>query len=77
LTFFFFATSHVVGNPFIFETMLRSGVPPHIGQSPVPGSDAAPVDAEKRIDTTQKTNDRNPTICHRRLIAFRLLTFDS
>ncbi len=23
------------------DTMLRSGVPPHIGQSPVPGSDAA------------------------------------
>ena len=22
------------------ETMLRSGVPPHIGQSPVPGSEA-------------------------------------
>ena len=22
----------------MFETMLRSGVPPHIGQSPVPGS---------------------------------------
>ena len=25
----------------MFETMLRSGVPPHIGQSPVPGSEAA------------------------------------
>ena len=25
--------------PFMDETMLRSGVPPHIGQSPVPGSD--------------------------------------
>jgi hypothetical protein len=26
----------------MFETMLRSGVPPHIGQSPVPGSDIDP-----------------------------------
>ena len=24
----------------MLETMLRSGVPPHIGQSPLPGSDA-------------------------------------
>jgi hypothetical protein len=24
----------------MFETMLRSGVPPHMGQSPVPGSAA-------------------------------------
>jgi hypothetical protein len=39
--FFFDATSHSVGSPFIDDTMLRSGVPPHIGQSPVPGSDAA------------------------------------
>src|SRR5262249_34339036 len=35
-------TSHSTGSPFMFETMLRSGVPPHIGQSPPPpGSDAA------------------------------------
>ena len=26
--------------PFMGETMLRSGVPPHMGQSPLPGSDA-------------------------------------
>src|SRR5213075_3266152 len=39
--FFFEATSHSVGSPFIDDTMLRSGVPPHIGQSPVPGSEAA------------------------------------
>ncbi len=26
--------------PFISETMLRSGEPPHIGQSPVPESEA-------------------------------------
>src|SRR5262249_17838710 len=40
LMFFFVATSHVVGGFFIAETMLRSGVPPHMGQSPVPGSEA-------------------------------------
>src|SRR5688500_3308496 len=39
--FFFVLTSHSVGSPFIADTMLRSGVPPHIGQSPVPGSEAA------------------------------------
>jgi hypothetical protein len=27
------------------DTMLRSGVPPHIGQSPVPGSEAATCEA--------------------------------
>jgi hypothetical protein len=32
--------------PFMFETMLRSGVPPHIGQSPPPGSDAETVSRE-------------------------------
>src|SRR5215475_13426981 len=40
LMFFFVATSQVVGGFFIAETMLRSGVPPHMGQSPVPGSEA-------------------------------------
>src|SRR3954453_12728922 len=40
-TFFFVLTSHVVGRPFIVDTMLRSGVPPHIGQSPDPGSETA------------------------------------
>ena len=38
--FFFVLTSHSVGTFFIDETMLRSGVPPHIGQLPVPGSEA-------------------------------------
>ncbi len=38
--FFFDLTSHSVGAFFIDETMLRSGVPPHIGQLPVPGSEA-------------------------------------
>src|SRR5947209_7925939 len=32
--------SQSVGSPFMCDTMLRSGVPPHIGQSPEPGSDA-------------------------------------
>src|SRR5882672_1725242 len=41
LTFFFVLTSQVVGRPFMLDTMLRSGVPPHIGQSPEPGSDVA------------------------------------
>src|SRR6187397_250508 len=38
--FFFVFTSQSVGSPLAFDTMLRSGVPPHIGQSPVPGSEA-------------------------------------
>src|SRR5215210_3524817 len=32
-TFFPDLTSHVVGRPFSGDTMLRDGVPPHIGQS--------------------------------------------
>src|SRR3954453_12125572 len=40
-TFFFVLTSQVVGRPFMVDTMLRSGVPPHIGQSPEPGSETA------------------------------------
>ena len=39
--FFFVFTSHSEGTFFMFETWLRSGVPPHIGQSGVPGSEAA------------------------------------
>ena len=38
--FFLVAMSQVVGKPVIEETILRSGVPPHIGQSVEPGSDA-------------------------------------
>src|SRR4030095_7842948 len=40
LTFFFSLMSQLIGNPFMLETILRSGVPPHMGQSPVPGSAA-------------------------------------
>src|SRR5678815_2870933 len=39
-TFFLVLTSQLVGSPFMFETMLRSAVPPHMGQSPEPGSEA-------------------------------------
>src|SRR6185436_5151159 len=38
--FFLVLTSHSVGRPLADDTMFRSGVPPHIGQSPVFGSDA-------------------------------------
>src|SRR5688572_24500872 len=41
LMFFFVLMSHVVGSPFMPDTMLRSGVPPHIGQLPLPGSERA------------------------------------
>src|SRR5687767_4488302 len=46
LTFFFVLTSQVVGKPFIFEIMFRSAVPPHMGQSPDPGSEALAVGSE-------------------------------
>src|SRR5262245_38772410 len=38
--FFFAVTSQLVGIPFMLDTMLRSAVPPHIGQTPEPGSEA-------------------------------------
>src|SRR5688572_25573051 len=40
LMFFLVFTSHVVGSPFMLDSMLRSGVPPHIGQSVPEGSPA-------------------------------------
>ena len=55
LTFFFVVTSHSEGSPFIAETILRDGVPPHIGQSP----DSCP-DAGARDGTTM--TERTPTI---------------
>src|SRR4029077_20842991 len=57
LTFFLVAMSQLAGRPFMFETMFRSGVPPHMGQSPVPGSDA-------ETDLTEKTS---PTKAARRM----------
>src|SRR3954467_9653659 len=55
LTFFFVFTSQLVGSPFMFDTMLRSGVPPHIGQSPEPGSENANV-KELAVRRAVKTN---------------------
>jgi hypothetical protein len=43
--------SQVVGMPFCLETMLRSGVPPHIGQSPLPGSDALTTNGSAGSDS--------------------------
>src|SRR5215207_9352002 len=47
-TFFLVLTSQLVGRPFMFEIMLRSGVPPHIGQSPEPGSEDDTVGAREQ-----------------------------
>src|SRR5688572_3547220 len=57
--FFFVLTSQSVGSPFAFDTIFRSGAPPHIGQSPVPGSDAerravAPAATKTKPTTTQR-----------------------
>src|ERR1051325_7767134 len=41
---------------FWFETMLRSGVPPHMGQSPVPGSDADADGARQYAATVNRSN---------------------
>src|SRR5262245_3842231 len=56
LTFFFVFTSQVVGSPFMLETIFRSGVPPHIGQSPEVGSEVAYASepATRRPDITNK-----------------------
>src|SRR4051812_2572238 len=45
-TFFPVLTSHDVGRPFMSDTMLRDGVPPHIGQSAGPFAEAATTRAE-------------------------------
>src|SRR5688500_14789518 len=50
--FLLVAMSKLVGSPFCLETMLRSGVPPHIGQSPVPGSPAANRAAKRSAPDT-------------------------
>src|SRR5688572_15548737 len=54
LTFFLVLTSQLVGIPFIFEIIFRSAVPPHMGQSPEPGSDA-------RADGRRQTADGRST----------------
>ena len=48
-TFFPVLMSHAVGNPVIVETMLRLGVPPHIGQSADSADDAARIKALLRM----------------------------
>src|SRR6478672_11096635 len=53
--FFFVLTSHSIGRPFMFETMLRSGVPPHIGQSPVPGSLADAAACRRKPPTVRRS----------------------
>src|SRR5262245_21067411 len=54
LTLVFLFTSQVVGKPFMFEIILRSGVPPHIGQSFVPGSEASTLFTGKRFADKQR-----------------------
>src|SRR5688572_2627836 len=48
-TFFPVLMSHVVGAPFMSETMLRLGVPPHIGQSADTAVDAATTTTTLKI----------------------------
>src|SRR5688572_20842610 len=82
--FFFVFTSQSVGSPFAFDTMLRSGDPPHIGQSPVPGSEAerravAPAATKPKPKTTQR---RKRMLCdsaalRRRVSAFVMLFIGS
>jgi hypothetical protein len=78
LTFFFEATSQLVGSPFIFDVMLRSGVPPHMGQFPVPGSDAETGIEVQDIEVRrQKTEERIIAIGLLLLrLNFLLLTID-
>jgi hypothetical protein len=49
-TFLPVLTSHVVGAPVIDDTMLRLGVPPHIGQSADTAADAATITTEHAIN---------------------------
>src|ERR1700752_663551 len=58
-TFFFVLTSQLVGSPFMLETMFRSGVPPHMGQSPEPGSEAA-VDGARQYAAAAVSRSRVP-----------------
>src|SRR5687768_7539816 len=49
LTFLPVLMSQVVGMPFSSDTMLRLGVPPHIGQSAAPTATSTPADAAHTI----------------------------
>src|SRR5688500_16563949 len=86
LTFFFALTSQLVGSPFMLETMLRSGVPPHMGQSPDPGSEAEVLGARrympwKRIGTISNNRfltlicSRTPLHCRSRVQPDRFRRF--
>src|SRR5215208_3466543 len=55
-TFFLFLTSQEVGSPFMSEIMLRSGVPPHMGQSPEPGSDAETAGTRQYAAALRRTS---------------------
>ena len=64
----FFWMSQVTGGFFMLDTMLRSGVPPHIGQSPVPGSDALSARADaKQIRILRFIDSGSLSHCRRRL----------
>src|ERR1041385_4568187 len=69
--FFFVLTSQLVGMFFWLETMLRSGEPPHMGQSPVPGSDADADGARQYAATVNKSNAHIRAV-GRRIIAIGL-----
>src|ERR1043166_3669425 len=74
--FFFVLTSQLVGIFFWFETMLRSGEPPHMGQSPVPGSDADAGGAKQYTAAVNRSTAHIKTV-GRVMIALdlRLLNF--
>ncbi len=55
--FFFVLMSQLVGSPFMLETRFRSAVPPHMGQSPLPGSERADIVAA----TPNEPSEINPT----------------
>src|SRR5688572_11961757 len=70
--FFFDFTSQSVASPFALDTMLRSPLPPHIGQSPVPGSEAerrtaAPVAIEAKATLTQRRKAAEQAALRRRV----------
>src|ERR1043166_5722148 len=60
--FFFVLTSQLVGMFFWLETMLRSGEPPHMGQSPVPGSDADAGGAKQKTAADSKSTAHSKAV---------------
>src|SRR4051794_6987022 len=68
LMFFLPATSHFTGGVFMFDTMLRSGVPPPISQSPVPGAGALRISgAERKTSRLLFIGSVSPSHCRRKL----------